>query len=434
MRKIELEPTKKNLIDTLQKDAVDRNKELIDFIQILDNIDGSFNISIDGGWGSGKTFFVKQCLLLLDFYHEKSSGGNTDVFDGRINDIPSKLIDLSLSSTFSTVYYDAWLYDDHTDPLISLIYVIINSLKKADLSLIKDPNRISRAGKLVEALVSFFGISIDINGIMERSKTCIDKIVDLEEVKKSLNLIFDEIIVENSNKLIVVIDELDRCNPNYAVSILERIKHFIDDYRVIFVFSTNKQQLVHTIKKHYGVEFNATQYLNRFFDFQFTLNTINSENYLNYINPERESRNYFEILIVELGSFYGFTMRDFNILYQKVGILRKKHTFAYLDGYNLSVMLFGLVACALEIIDSEMQKRFISGELENEVIRLYTNVDVYKKIVQRFLCGTEVIDCSSDLVGFYKFVFGHDTQHDFKTNKIEFWYTQREELMEMIRK
>ena len=74
---------------------------------------------------------------------------------------------------------------------------------------------------------------------------------------------------ERGNKLVIFIDELDRCNPAYAVKLLEQIKHYMEDDRIIFVFSVNINQLQHTIKHYYGNNFNATKYLDRFFLINF---------------------------------------------------------------------------------------------------------------------------------------------------------------------
>lgn len=85
-----------------------------------------------------------------------------------------------------------------------------------------------------------------------------------EEIRERVKGIFNDIIVERAQKLIIFIDELDRCRPSFAIEMLERIKHYFDDERVIFVVSLNKEQLIHTITSYYGSGFDATRYLNKF--------------------------------------------------------------------------------------------------------------------------------------------------------------------------
>ena len=66
MKSIELLPTDKNILNTLVEYPFNRNEEISSFLELLTTIEGHFVISIDGQWGSGKTFFVKQCELILN--------------------------------------------------------------------------------------------------------------------------------------------------------------------------------------------------------------------------------------------------------------------------------------------------------------------------------------------------------------------------------
>jgi tRNA A37 threonylcarbamoyladenosine biosynthesis protein TsaE len=59
MKSYELQPTYENIMATLAENLIDRNKDIFRFITLLDTIDDSCSIALDGKWGSGKTFFVK---------------------------------------------------------------------------------------------------------------------------------------------------------------------------------------------------------------------------------------------------------------------------------------------------------------------------------------------------------------------------------------
>jgi hypothetical protein len=71
--------------------------------------------------------------------------------------------------------------------------------------------------------------------------------------------------------LYVFIDELDRCRPNYAISLLEGVKHLFSVQGVAFVVSTNLDQLSKAVGAVYGSSFDGFQYLKRFFDFEYEL-------------------------------------------------------------------------------------------------------------------------------------------------------------------
>lgn len=69
--------------------------------------------------------------------------------------------------------------------------------------------------------------------------------------------------------LFILIDELDRCRPTYAIEMLEQIKHLFDIDGVIFIIATDSAQLAHSISAVYGAEFDARRYLLRFFNRAF---------------------------------------------------------------------------------------------------------------------------------------------------------------------
>ena len=66
MKTLELRPTRDNLIMTLKEDSVN---DLYYFISLLNSADEAMSIALDGNWGSGKTFFVKQAQLILEAYN-----------------------------------------------------------------------------------------------------------------------------------------------------------------------------------------------------------------------------------------------------------------------------------------------------------------------------------------------------------------------------
>jgi KAP family P-loop domain len=71
----------------------------------------------------------------------------------------------------------------------------------------------------------------------------------------------------------VLVDELDRCRPTYAVELLERIKHLFDVDGIVFVVATDAQQLQCSVRALYGTDFDANRYLRRFFDQSFHFET-----------------------------------------------------------------------------------------------------------------------------------------------------------------
>ena len=71
--------------------------------------------------------------------------------------------------------------------------------------------------------------------------------------------------------LLIFVDELDRCRPDYAIKLLEQMKHLFSVPGVIFVLAINGEQLNHSIRAVYGAGFDSARYLRRFIDFDIRL-------------------------------------------------------------------------------------------------------------------------------------------------------------------
>lgn len=88
-----------------------------------------------------------------------------------------------------------------------------------------------------------------------------------ESFAQHLSTLASAINKNNDNKLLVVLlDEIDRCRPTFALEMLERIKHFFDVDGVVFIVAADTEQLEHSIRAVYGQGFDAVRYLHRFFE------------------------------------------------------------------------------------------------------------------------------------------------------------------------
>lgn len=74
--------------------------------------------------------------------------------------------------------------------------------------------------------------------------------------------------------IFIVVDELDRCRPDYAISLLEEVKHLFDVEGVVFVIALHGNQLIESIKAVYGTNFDAKAYLRRFFTRHYSLRRL----------------------------------------------------------------------------------------------------------------------------------------------------------------
>ncbi|MCR9073681.1 MAG: KAP family NTPase [Alphaproteobacteria bacterium] len=112
----------------------------------------------------------------------------------------------------------------------------------------------------LEKIVDMAGDAL-IAGFREESNS-------IEDFRRSLSNIIADIGKKNGKNLpmFILIDELDRCRPLYAVKLLERVKHLFEVNNTIFIVATDSEQLQHSIRVIYGEGFEGRRYLKRFFD------------------------------------------------------------------------------------------------------------------------------------------------------------------------
>ena len=136
MLEYELEPTFDNIYKTIVYDPIKRNEFLFTFYDLLNSISSATTISLDGPWGSGKTFFIKQTELLLKSelpeIEEIKNDKSRNVEYQRFELINEKIKEHKLNRDMKTIpqlpiYYDVWKNDNATDPILSLIYEIVKA-------------------------------------------------------------------------------------------------------------------------------------------------------------------------------------------------------------------------------------------------------------------------------------------------------------------
>ncbi len=320
-KKYNIDPTDENILKALESDTYERATHIKNFIEGLDLIDTNMFISLDARWGEGKTFYIRQMEMTLRYLSKKHFGKDVTELEPYFS--KSRLKTIELENTYLPIYYNAWLYDYHKDPLMSLTYVLVKECGKY-VSTVMDNSSIK--DKFLSLLspfsltFPFLQISGDWKNIKENlnGKDILEEIKTAEEIHETVKQILNEIIVENACKLVIFIDELDRCRPNYAIETLERIKHYFDDERIIFVVSVNKEQLVHTISNFYGDSFDSTGYLNKFFDMNIYLPEIPQYAKRSTILQTSQEQYHLKKITEELGKYYNLSLRDTIIFHQNI--------------------------------------------------------------------------------------------------------------------
>lgn len=361
--------TNENLLALLSSDAIGRNQEIRQFMVLLSNMeDDCYSVALNGAWGSGKTFFIKQVKLLLDAQNPHSSLPEelraTVSTQGNWGD--------SIPDSYTTVYYDAWINDNHNDPILSLIHASIQSCQ-SDFA----PDHTHSLGEIAAALFSALS-GRDLLSLQQKAQG-LDIFRELKSSDDVHNLVAEfisKLIEEHGNRLVFFIDELDRCKPDYAIRFLERIKHYFNDPRVTFIFAVNLSQLQWTVKNYYGSEFNSTRYLDKFFDLQVSLRTVDCEKFFNSQLNITDS-NIFGAIGIECASYFNFSLREME-RYGKMlkiassSIPNRNLGFSSINGLYFVAHYVVPIILALKIYNTELYDRFMSGNFPDPLVDILT--------------------------------------------------------------
>lgn len=112
------------------------------------------------------------------------------------------------------------------------------------------------ATKAIEKAQEKIGEAEDINSLVnafqrERSKVHRDQVRSLEQFYVQLNSLVREWIIDTQRRLVIFVDDLDRCLPEQAVSVLEAIKVFLDMRGCVFVLGFDREVIQRGIRIHY---------------------------------------------------------------------------------------------------------------------------------------------------------------------------------------
>lgn len=380
VKKLELKATEENIIESLENDAIGRNNEVFNFSELLSTLEGPYSVAIDSEWGSGKTFFVKQVKMLLDSLNPQSKVDKETSdkilkkfnLDKELNENSEKVDD-----SIYSIYFDAWKNDADDEPIKSLIYDIMLELNfKYNFSDTKLTDAGIRALKFLTPVIG---------GAVETGSKILDSLLSEEELKpfikkksfeKEIQNFISELPNERGNKLVIFIDELDRCNPAYAVKLLEQIKHYMEDDRIIFVFSVNINQLQHTIKHYYGNNFNATKYLDRFFDLQVKLPKANMMKFYENMGLNNSENYTINTVCVSIIETFDFSLREIVRLYQNVKVATENFKEDMYDSNSQEFLNYCIIPIiiATNLIDRDLYTNVIEGRNSEPISKVFSNL------------------------------------------------------------
>lgn len=250
---------------------------------------------------------------------------------------------------FAVIQYNAWESDYWDEPFAPFMQAILESkyFKGSDYKNVfaRILNSVIQTSEAKPAKVyshyrqssPLFQFSQKQKAIREL-KTCFQEML---EVYKNTSL----------KKVVIIIDELDRCKPLFAIQTLEIVKHFLDVKDVVFIFAVDLEQLSHSIESVYGSGIDASGYLCKFFDYitkfpkvseKFLVNQFLYESTQLVFSSEQNISDFIR-LFADMSDCFALSLRDIETILQNYKIMLNSFLGEYVTIEAHKLYLFLLV-------------------------------------------------------------------------------------------
>ncbi len=249
-------------------DKLDWADELDRISQRIQSCETPHVLGIHGDWGSGKTSFMRQLQWRLG--GEMVDDGLYDNRKKPTQTRKQKQAQKDLQKEIITIWFDAWRYQNEPMPVVALLHEMRRQIgvlpavkekfkKLGEISLRYTLNSLSDIGKI-----------IGYEGIPSAEK--IEKLGENWEKKHNAQALNTDTIRnhlhetikcllpndDGAARVVVFIDDLDRCNPKSAIRLLEGLKIYLSIPGCVFVLGTNERMLVDAICEETSAPGNAS--------------------------------------------------------------------------------------------------------------------------------------------------------------------------------
>lgn len=346
MSTYKIQPVQVDPKNPFANDLLEREKEIEILTPLILNLNSPAVFAVNSRWGTGKTTFVDMWSAYL-----------------RSNEIP-------------TLKFNAWATDFSSDPLIAFLGEMNDQLGEFIGEEGEKRERWEKAKKLSKKIIKLSlpallklltsgminadefvktGAAELLGSLAEDAlKSYTNQKNAIDEFKNSLYETFKD---ENNRPIVIFVDELDRCRPDYAINLLERIKHLFDIDGLIFILALDREQLSHSVRSVYGEGMDADGYLRRFIDFEYTLKEPQIDQYIIFLqkslsidtfitkHPKKLPGFEDELLnmqytFYQLSIAYSLTLREIEQIYSKINLaIRATKEYEYINSILLTALL-----------------------------------------------------------------------------------------------
>lgn len=255
--------------EIFEDDKLGIKSSVIDFSHLIEQntyVEGGVSkvYSISADFGTGKTFFcekLKRVLKKDGIQTTKMNIWEMDFYEDPLMPILAKLNEIyqKCGETLPTKIIDSTLKFSKNS-LLFLCGTAIKSISQEVLNV-----------DIIEELKNHFS-----------SKSLYDDFNQYQKALKELKEALTQWAKTSDKPIIIIIDELDRCSPDYAVRTLEVLKHFFDVSGFVFVLAIDEKHLENSVKCLFGIE-NFEGYKRKFVNNTFLLPHLDKKAFAEFL-------------------------------------------------------------------------------------------------------------------------------------------------------
>lgn len=286
--------------DPFTNDQLNRKPSIENLSFLVETTSQPFVMSIESPWGWGKTTFLRMwksflenqghCCLLFNAWENDFADDPLIAFIGEMTNL---IKEITIESEGGGLIHEKWATVKNIGGgvLRKGIPIAIQLATQGLLS--KDVLR-DASDAVLEASDELAKLAADI--AEERIKQYEEEKNGITTFKENLMDLARLITSEDDKKgpLIIFIDEIDRCRPNYGIELLERIKHLFSVDGLFFVLAIDRHQIKHSIRSVYGTGMDAEGYLRRFIDLSYRLPPPEINDFCSYLFTKFDLHEVFK--------------------------------------------------------------------------------------------------------------------------------------------
>jgi hypothetical protein len=351
------------------------------YVKFLNDLKGNHTIALDAPWGSGKSKFIEFMCEEFDS-EDKKTKDVFIVYNAWENDYTDDPFLSLMSDFFSQIINKQYVGEDKLKGLMAKTFSASKVLGKGVFKgLIKNFLESDEVESLSDELNNIVNNTVEttsnelINKAfkdIENSKKTRKQFT--EELKYTVKKILDE---KRKDKFIIIIDELDRCKPTFAIELLENIKHLFEIKEIVFFIAIDKMQLAESIKSVYGSGFDSFTYLHRFVDLEIHLPKANLFKHFKKILTDRfdlevysdELEGYLKKSII----LFDLTLRDFERILSETLLILIMNAGKYNIHIDICILLLILRYKEPDVYDIIFENRNVKYHEIQEKIKLEIN-------------------------------------------------------------